>query len=112
MTDQATSTTAAQGRPFERRVRPLREGEVMGAYMEFDRTADRSWTPAEYLVRYGLYVSQRTVDANEETMTACQHSVPSRFPCDACAADYEEAMRQEERRAQWHAEMRLDAFGA
>ena len=32
--------------------------------------------------------------------------------CGACAAAYEEAMRQEERRAQWHAEMRRDAFGA
>ena len=28
------------------------------------------------------------------------------------AAAYEEAMQQEERRAQWHAEMRRDAFGA
>lgn len=86
MTDEATSTTAAQGRPFERRVRPLREGGVMGAYMEFDRTADRAWTPAEYLVRFGLYVSQRTVDANAETMTACPHGVPHRWPCDECGA--------------------------
>jgi hypothetical protein len=48
-------------------MRPLREGEVMGAYMEFDRKADKSWTPAEYLVWFGLYVSERTVAANSNT---------------------------------------------
>lgn len=36
----------------------------MGAYMDFDRTADRAWTPAEYLVRFGEYVSQRTAEVN------------------------------------------------
>jgi hypothetical protein len=40
---------------------PLREGQVMNAYMQFDRTADKSWTPAEYLVRYGMYISELTV---------------------------------------------------
>ena len=39
---------------------PLREGEVMGAYMDFDRTADRAWTNAEYLVRFGLHISKLT----------------------------------------------------
>lgn len=45
-------------------MRALREGEVMGAYMDFDRTADKNWTTAEYLVRFGQYVSVRTVMAN------------------------------------------------
>lgn len=36
---------------------------------------------------------------------------PEHSICGACAAAYEEAMRQEERRAEWHAEMRRDAFG-
>ncbi len=46
------------------RVRALREGEVMGAYMDFDRTADRALTPTEYLVQFGQYVSQRTAEVN------------------------------------------------
>ena len=42
--------------------RPLREGEVMGAYIDFDRnTANKSWSNAEYLIRFGLFVSERTV---------------------------------------------------
>lgn len=47
-------------------MRELREGEVMGAYMEFDRTADKSWSPATYLIEYGLYVSKQTVKANRQ----------------------------------------------
>ena len=43
--------------------RPLREGEVMGAYIDFDRTADKSWSNAEYLTRFGLYISERTAAA-------------------------------------------------
>jgi len=39
---------------------PLREGQVMGAYMDFDRTADPTWTPAEYLVRFGMFISTKT----------------------------------------------------
>ena len=54
----------AVGPRLDRGVRPLREGEVMGAYMEFDRTADRAWTPAEYLVQFGLHVSRCTAEAN------------------------------------------------
>lgn len=64
MKDHEHTIQRPGGNPVERRVRPLREGEVMGAYMEFDRTADRTWKPADYLVRFGLYVSQRTVEAN------------------------------------------------
>jgi hypothetical protein len=45
------------------RARALRDGEVMGAYMDFDRTANRAWTSAEYIVHFGVYVSQRTVAA-------------------------------------------------
>ena len=40
--------------------RVLREGEVMGAYMDFDRTASREWSSAEYLTRFGLFISERT----------------------------------------------------
>jgi hypothetical protein len=58
-----TDDSAGVG-PVERGVRPLREGEVMGAYMEFDRTADRAWSSADYLVKFGLYVSRRTAEAN------------------------------------------------
>ena len=32
--------------------------------------------------------------------------------CGECVAAYEDAMRQDARRAEWHAEMRRDAFGA
>lgn len=46
--------------------RALREGEVLGVYMDFDRAADKSWPSAEYLVRFGEYVSQRTAEVNNE----------------------------------------------
>jgi hypothetical protein len=35
---------------------PLSEGALMGVYMEFDRHADKSWTPAEYLLRFAAAV--------------------------------------------------------
>ena len=63
MQPNATMPPAGVGR-LDGRVRALREGEVMGAYMDFDRTADRAWAPAEYLVRFGEYVSQRTAEVN------------------------------------------------
>lgn len=45
--------------------RALRESEVMGFYMDFDRRiADRSWDSAEYLVKYGQFISEKTVEAN------------------------------------------------
>jgi hypothetical protein len=47
-------------------MRPLREGEVMGAYMDFDRTADKSWSSAEYLTKFGQFISQRTVEVNKQ----------------------------------------------
>ena len=37
---------------------------------------------------------------------------PENSICGDCFRAYKEAMRQEEQRAQWHAEMRRDAFGA
>lgn len=37
---------------------------------------------------------------------------PEHGICDDCSAAYREAMRQDEQRAEWHAEMRRDAFGA
>lgn len=46
-------------------IRALREGEVMGAYMDFDRFyADKSWSSAHYLVEYGQFISEATVKAN------------------------------------------------
>ena len=42
----------------------------MGAYMDFDRTADKSWAPAQYLVQFGLYVSERTTAANAAEVEA------------------------------------------
>jgi hypothetical protein len=39
---------------------PLSEGALMGIYMHFDRHADKSWTPAEYLLRFAAAV-QRAV---------------------------------------------------
>ncbi len=40
-------------------------------------------------------------------MSGAEHSI-----CGDCFAAYKEAMRQDEQRAEWHAEMRRDAFGA
>lgn len=45
-------------------VRPLREGELMAAYMDFDRRADKTLPPAEYLLRFAAAVSSATVKAN------------------------------------------------
>ncbi len=47
---------------------PLREGEIMGAYMDFDRTADKSWNTVEYLTRFGAYISALT--ASNATFSA------------------------------------------
>ena len=46
--------------------RPLRRGELMGVYMDFDRKADKTWTPAEYLLRFASAVSAATVAANQD----------------------------------------------
>jgi hypothetical protein len=35
---------------------PLSEGALMGVYMHFDRHADKTWTPAEYLLRFAAAV--------------------------------------------------------
>jgi hypothetical protein len=74
MKDDAASTGdhVASARPDGQMalVRALREGEVMGAYIDFDRRADRSWTPAEYLVKFGQYVSRRTAEANNRERSA------------------------------------------
>jgi hypothetical protein len=35
---------------------PLSEGALMGVYMDFDRRADKTWTPAEYLLRFAAAV--------------------------------------------------------
>ena len=49
---------------IDQQARPLREGEVMSVYMDFDRTADPAWTSAEYLLRFGAAVSAATVQVN------------------------------------------------
>lgn len=38
------------------RVAPLTEGALMGVYMDFDRRADKTWSPAEYLLRFAAAV--------------------------------------------------------
>jgi hypothetical protein len=35
---------------------PLSEGALMGVYIEFDRHADKTWPPAEYLLRFAAAV--------------------------------------------------------
>lgn len=35
---------------------PMTEGALMGIYMEFDRHADKAWTPTEYLLRFAAAV--------------------------------------------------------
>ena len=45
-------------------LRVLREGELMGAYMEYDRHADKTLHPADYLLRLLAAVSAATVGAN------------------------------------------------
>ena len=67
MTKHEDTTQAAGGSPLERGVRRLREGEVMGVYMDFDRTADAAWTRAEYLLHFGAAVSDATVQVNTPT---------------------------------------------
>ena len=43
-------------------VTPLREGEIMLVYLEFDRYADKNWTDTEYLMKFGEAVSKATVE--------------------------------------------------
>lgn len=52
------------GPPLDCQARALREGEVMNAYLEFDRGADRNWTNAEYILKFGEAVSAATAVAN------------------------------------------------
>ena len=46
----------------------LREGEIMGVYLDFDRYADPTLTPAEFLLRFGVAVSAATVKANRQRL--------------------------------------------
>lgn len=62
-TPQADTAVVAQ---VVRGVRPLREGEVMGLYLDFDRHADKTLPPAEYLLRFGAAVSEATVKVNQD----------------------------------------------
>lgn len=39
----------------------LSEGKIMGLYMEFDRRADKNWHPADYLIKWGQFVSEATL---------------------------------------------------
>lgn len=47
------------------KIRPLRDGEVMAVYMEFDRNSDKTWSTAEYLLQFGAAISNATVKANQ-----------------------------------------------
>lgn len=52
------------GRGPKPQLRPLREGELMNVYMDFDRTAVKSWGPTQYLLHFGAAVSRETVKVN------------------------------------------------
>lgn len=55
----------AAAEPLE--MRELREGEVIAAYMEFDRSADKSsWNNVEYLTQFGMFVSRQTKRTNAQ----------------------------------------------
>ncbi len=41
---------------------PLSEGALMGVYMEFDRHADKTWPPAEYLLRFAAAVQDAVLE--------------------------------------------------
>mgnify|MGYP003660579552 FL=1 len=43
--------------PAKQSAQPLTEAKLMGLYMDFDRTADKAWSPAEYLLKFGAAVS-------------------------------------------------------
>ncbi len=42
---------------------PLTEAKLMGLYVDFDRRADKAWTPAEYLLKFGAFISAATLRA-------------------------------------------------
>lgn len=66
MSDRSETRPPADEGRLDRRVRPLREGEVMGVYLDFDRRADRAQPPVDYLLGFGAAVSAATVAANAE----------------------------------------------
>ena len=56
----AAALQAAQQEPAKADAREaLTESKAMLIYMDFDRRADRSWTSAEYLLKFAVYVSER-----------------------------------------------------
>lgn len=55
-------------------VRPLREGELMAVYMDFDRRADKTLPPAEYLLRFAAAVSAATVKAHMSDLIKIQRA--------------------------------------
>lgn len=56
---------------------PLSEGALMGVYMDFDRRADKTWPPAEYLLRFAAAVQDAVLkgpsDAELERRTGEPH---------------------------------------
>ena len=49
-------------------IEPLREGEIMGVYLDFDRYADPALTPAQYVLLFGAAVSDATMRANQQRL--------------------------------------------
>jgi hypothetical protein len=43
---------------YTRPSHPLTEGTLMGVYMDFDRTADKNWSSAEYLLHFARAVER------------------------------------------------------
>jgi hypothetical protein len=82
--------------------------------------ADKSSQPLEVGSSEGLgpVVPKRDRATSNPGGCECEHcgcifiGGPEHSICGDCFAAYKEAMRQDEQRAEWHAEMRRDAFGA
>jgi hypothetical protein len=41
---------------------PLSEGSLMGAYMDFDRTASKEWSSSEYLLHFARAIESLVVE--------------------------------------------------
>lgn len=57
MPQRAALESALRAMPSQA-LAPLSEGALMGVYMDFDRNAERTWLPAEYLLRFAAAVQQ------------------------------------------------------
>ena len=49
---------------------PSTEGQLIGAYMDFDRTAHKTWTNADYLLRFAAFVESRALSRVKSALLA------------------------------------------